>query len=257
MRAEENIAVMDLSHLAMVTDPDALAAHAVDLDEAAEELHAALSRLNNAFLEYADRIWPDEATAEEARADLLTLRADLTAAQAEVDRLTATTPAQQQSSQRNPDAYNGWANYETWCVALWLSNDPYTDTTAREIVATAWNNAADEITADRTAIVAPRADAADALRDWLRDEENPLADGANLYTDLLGHALERVNWLEVADDFAPDPLPSLEPPSDDEEGEEEGEEPQETDPADIEPGYLSADDIERLRRARGNRRHFH
>lgn len=119
-----------------------------------------------------------------------------------------TTPA-------NPDEYNGWTNYETWCVHLWLSNDAYTDSTAREIVAAAWTNAADEVAADRDAIVAPQADAADALREWLRDEENPLAETANVYTDLLGHALARVDWYEVAEAFQPDPLPSLEPAPED------------------------------------------
>lgn len=114
------------------------------------------------------------------------------------------------------EKYNGWANYETWCVNLWLSNDPHTDEQAREIVAHAWNNAADEIAADRDAIVSPRVDAADALKEWLQYEENPLTDRASMYADLLGAALDTVDWLEIAEAFQPDPLPSLEPtPEDD------------------------------------------
>lgn len=141
---------------------------------------------------------------------------------ADVPATPAPEPAPEETE--NPDAYNGWANYETWSVHLWLSNDPNSDESARGIVANAWTNAADEVADDPTAIVAPRADAADALQDWLRDEENPLSEHANLYSDLLGAAFDRVNWFELADAFAPDPLPSIEPTTDDDEYDDAGEE---------------------------------
>lgn len=31
-----------------------------------------------------------------------------------------------------PDAYNGWANYETWNVALWIQNNPGLHTLAKQ-----------------------------------------------------------------------------------------------------------------------------
>ena len=31
-------------------------------------------------------------------------------------------------------SYNGWTNYETWAVALWIDNEQATYQTAREIV---------------------------------------------------------------------------------------------------------------------------
>lgn len=252
---------MDLSNIAAVTDPAALAAHAAALDEAAEELHLALTRFTNAFLDYADRIFTDEAEAEEARADLFTLRADLTAAHAAVDRLSAATPADflpslatlatltpateipngaaaSASALVSPAIapatapatalaarpHGGYANAETQSVIRCLDSNARAVEIARAIVATAWINAADAIAADRAAIVAPRQDAADDLHDWL-DEENPLAESASLFTDLLTHALERVEWREVADHYAPDPLPSIEPIESEEEAEEEEEEP--------------------------------
>lgn len=107
--------------------------------------------------------------------------------------------------------FNGWPNYETWCIALWLDNDQPAYHTAREIVASCWENAAEEIARDRDAIVTPTVDAADALKDWLRNEENPLIETASLYSDLLGAALDSADWMRLADHFAPDPLPSLEP----------------------------------------------
>ncbi len=81
---------------------------------------------------------------------------------------TVATAAAAAEPPANPDEYNGWANFETWNVALWLGNDRNSEATAREIVAEAWNAAAEEIAADGAAIVTPLADAADALRDWLR-----------------------------------------------------------------------------------------
>lgn len=276
---------MDLSNssqsISLTSDPDALAAHTAAVDEAAEDLESALGRFINAYLEYIDRIWPDEAARAEAHADLATLRADMTAARAAFDGLifgtteatTEATTAASLSASSSPTArdhgdhgdHGGYANAETLSVVRCLSNDQRADETARAIVATAWWNASDEIAADAAAIVAPRADAAEALREWLETEENPLAESASLFTDLLTHALDHVNWGEVADHFAPKPLPSIEPlataQDEEEEGEEEGDPDADatatTDPADIEPGYLSPDDLASLRRARGNRRFFH
>ena len=77
--------------------------------------------------------------------------------------------------------YNGWTNYETWAVALWLDNDESTYNLVRE-----WACCAEGA-----------GDLATTLRDFI-EEANPLAESASVFTDLLGAAIESVDWHEVA-----------------------------------------------------------
>ncbi len=80
--------------------------------------------------------------------------------------------------------YNGWTNYATWNVHLWLTNDPQTEATVRSL-----------------ALRAPSLyEAAQAIRTFVEDR-NPLAEQASLYTDLLGNALGHVDWDAVAHAF--------------------------------------------------------
>lgn len=87
------------------------------------------------------------------------------------------------------DKYNGWTNYETWAVALWLDNDQGSQEH--------WHEQALECGAEED-----REEAAHALARILEDyleEFNPLADSdASIYTDLLTTALNEVNCYEIA-----------------------------------------------------------
>ncbi len=85
------------------------------------------------------------------------------------------------------DGYNGWTNYETWCVNLWLSNDQGLDEMTRELVA-----GFDEDS--------PMHDIADALEDFVEDlpECAEVREKASFVSDLLGAALSEVNWYEIA-----------------------------------------------------------
>ena len=79
------------------------------------------------------------------------------------------------------EKYNGWTNYETWCVNLWLNNDEGSYEHLRDL---AQNDQADPY------------DKGNMLKNFI-DELNPLAEEASMFTDLLNGALSEVNWVEI------------------------------------------------------------
>jgi hypothetical protein len=88
--------------------------------------------------------------------------------------------------------YNGWTNYETWAVALWLDNDERTYHEIRDLV---------EEHKDKELFVL-----ADVLRDYVLDLEDIYAvrSKTSLASDLLGAALEEVDWYEIAENYRED-----------------------------------------------------
>ena len=115
-------------------------------------------------------------------------------------------------------SYNGWTNYETWNVKLWIDNE--------ECDYRYWLERVQEIKSEHTGdceacnetgmqanidepclecdgtgrvldIDATRYTLMTTLKDWV-EENNPLGDQANMYSDLLGAAISEVNWHEIA-----------------------------------------------------------
>jgi hypothetical protein len=100
--------------------------------------------------------------------------------------------------------YNGWTNYPTWAVNLWLSNDEGLYNATRELIAAP----IDLLGAESSYVyVEPerrrRIVAADRLKGWVRDELAPDL-GATFAADLLGYALDGVDWFEIADAWLED-----------------------------------------------------
>jgi hypothetical protein len=117
--------------------------------------------------------------------------------------------------------YNGWTNYETWAVALWIGNEPgsyehweqdqagecYRAAVRGHLEVQAFdqgeNPAAsiDRAKASEEAV----AELADRLKRELDDEaELPRAVDGTMYADLLNAAIQEVNWYEIAEHYVAD-----------------------------------------------------
>lgn len=89
--------------------------------------------------------------------------------------------------------YQGYENYATWAVNLWLSNDEgdyhfWSERAAEHLEQT-------EGDADQATV-----NLGDEIKEAINDSA-PLSDRASLYNDLLGNALDSVDWWAVADSF--------------------------------------------------------
>ncbi len=83
-------------------------------------------------------------------------------------------------------SYNGYVNYETWCVNLWMSNG---STELYEEMATLYLKEEGEEKAVRE------------LADWLKGEVGEFPEGldnTSMMGDLLKSAIGKVDWREIA-----------------------------------------------------------
>ena len=92
------------------------------------------------------------------------------------------------------DGYNGYTNYETWVTSLWMDNEPSTNGFLYEL-------------ANREPVheseIAELVEKAYCLEQFVTEmvlTDPPTIFGqtmAGLGTDLLTHAIERINWQEI------------------------------------------------------------
>jgi hypothetical protein len=84
--------------------------------------------------------------------------------------------------------YNGWFNYETWLVKLWMDND--------EGAYRMWQGIAKEVNDEYP----KRDNAVGQLSKRLQAEHEEAApETTGLWADLMNAALAEVNWFEIAE----------------------------------------------------------
>lgn len=84
------------------------------------------------------------------------------------------------------EGYQGWSNYETWVVKLWIDNE--------EESYNYWQERAKELIRERREHLI-----SDELKEGHEEavEDAGIAE-AGVFTDLLNSALGEVNWYEIA-----------------------------------------------------------
>lgn len=92
--------------------------------------------------------------------------------------------------------YNGWTNYETWNVALWIDNEEGSYRYWRDTMRDLWDHAEAHPHEHWTRSEQARFTLADRLKNELEESKPEL--GASMWSDLLNAALSEVNWNEIA-----------------------------------------------------------
>jgi hypothetical protein len=92
--------------------------------------------------------------------------------------------------------YNGWTNYETWVINLWMGNEVGSYAYWQEVTADVMREHDEED---------EKQDAISDLADRLKSEhEEGMPEVQGIWSDLLTAALGEVNWREIAEHLIED-----------------------------------------------------
>ena len=106
----------------------------------------------------------------------------------------------------NDNRYNGWTNFETWNVNLWMDNEQGIHDYWLEVASEIYANEAEHPTLvgftkkdDAIYILADR------LKEYHEEQMYSMLENAGLtssvWADLLGSALHEVKWQEIAENL--------------------------------------------------------
>ena len=114
-----------------------------------------------------------------------------------------TNPTNQQTNPTNMDGQPRYDPRATEIIERHIENEETKEgihlvDLARSIIQRAYVDAEEAQRDDPDAITSPRADAADALREYF-DEENPLYEEPSVWFTLLDFALDRCDWYAIVD----------------------------------------------------------
>ena len=91
------------------------------------------------------------------------------------------------------ETYNGWTNYETWCLNIWIDNDQYLAERKAELVREVTLHYDDKQVYELSLLL-------ESMVEELKD--NALEVG--LLSDLLGGAIGNINFYELAEHYIED-----------------------------------------------------
>ena len=94
--------------------------------------------------------------------------------------------------------YNGWCNYETWNVSLWINNERSDYERWNKRAAEQWFCPTNQ-SSYWSASEAARFSLADELKEAFEEQASELIPIACCHADLLLAALSEVNWNDIAD----------------------------------------------------------
>jgi len=92
--------------------------------------------------------------------------------------------------------YNGFTNYETWAVSLWMENDQHSYDYFRELAKRICSSAT-VVTAHLTKAEIEAVALAEAVRNVF-EANSPVCGDSSVYADLMSAALSEVDWHRLA-----------------------------------------------------------